>query len=113
MNELHLVTDADRIRLFANALNAERDHAPVLKLFVPGTGITWLISEADLDDPNHLFALCDLDLGHPELGFVSLDEIMEVRSRLGLPVERDQHFVATKSISEYAKEARARGRIVT
>lgn len=112
MSKNPLITDADRIRLFANALSPERDHAPVLKIFVPGSGITWLISECDPDQPNSLLALCDLACGYPELGFVSLDEIMEVRSKLGLPVERDQHFVATKSISEYAKEARNKGRIV-
>jgi hypothetical protein len=112
MNKLHLVTDADRIRLFANALSPERNHQPVLRIFLPGSGITWLISECDPDQPDSLFALCDLACGHPELGFVSLDEIMQVRSRLGLPVERDQHFIATKSISEYAREARIKGRIV-
>jgi len=30
-----LLTEEDRIRLFANALADERDHAPVVKLFTP------------------------------------------------------------------------------
>jgi hypothetical protein len=40
-------------------------------------------------------------------------EICELRGPLGLPVERDMHFVADKPISAYAEEARTHGRIVT
>lgn len=114
MSKNPLITDADRIRLFANALNAERDHFPVLKLSLVGTDATWLITEVDLDEePDRLFGLCDLGLGSPEMGFVSLDEIIAVGNRLGLPVERDLHFVADKPLSAYAEEARIKGRITT
>lgn len=112
MAEKDLLTVEDRIRLFANALADERDHFPVVKLFTPDAGATWLISECDLDEPDRLFGLCDLGLDHPELGYVSLAEIKEIRGRLGLPVERDLHFVADKPLSAYAEEARAAGRIV-
>ncbi|QQO18609.1 DUF2958 domain-containing protein [Bradyrhizobium diazoefficiens] len=114
MTSTELITDEDRIRLFANALADERNPAfPVLKLFTPDAGATWLISEVDPDDPDRLFGLCDLGVGAPELGYVSLAEIMEVRGCLGLPVERDIHFVADKPLSAYAEEARIKGRIVT
>lgn len=112
MVETDLIPTADRVRLFANALADERDHFPVLKLFTPDAGATWLISECDPDEPDRFFGLCDLGLNCPELGYVSLAEIMEVRGRLGLPVERDLHFVANKPLSAYAEEARARGRII-
>lgn len=52
-------------------------------------------------------------LGYPELGYVSLAELATVRGTLGLPVERDLHFVASKTISAYADEARTQGRIVS
>jgi hypothetical protein len=52
-------------------------------------------------------------MGCPELGYVSLAEISAVRGKLRLPVERDLHFEADKTISAYADEARARGHIVT
>lgn len=112
MAEKDLLTVEDRVRLFANALADERDHFPVVKLFTPDAGATWLLSECDPDEPDRLFGLCDLGLNCPELGYVSLAEIMEVRGRLGLPVERDVHFVANKPLSAYAEEARAKGRIV-
>jgi hypothetical protein len=54
----------------------------------------------------------DLGLGCPELGYVSLIELRTVRGNLGLPIERDLHFEANKPISDYADEARVRGRIV-
>jgi hypothetical protein len=107
-----LLTVADRVALLVNALHPDVDHPPVVKLFMPDGAATWLVNEVDPDDPDRLFGLCDLGLGCPELGYVSLAEINAVRGRLGLPVERDQHFVATKSLSVYADEARAAGRIV-
>jgi len=112
MVEIDLLTVEDRVKLLVNALADERDPFPVVKLFTPDAGATWLISEADPDEPDRLFGLCDLALGQPELGWVHLAEIKEVRGRLGLPVERDLHFTADKPISAYAAEARAKGRIV-
>ena len=52
-------------------------------------------------------------MGCPELGSVSLSEITALRGKLGLPVERDLHFEAEKSLSAYADEARLLGRIKT
>lgn len=112
MAERDLLTVEDRVRLFANALADERDHVPVVKLFTPDAGATWLLSECDPDEPDRLFGLCDLGQGFPELGYVSLVEILTVRGRLGLPVERDLHFVGDRPLSVYAEEARKQGRIV-
>jgi hypothetical protein len=47
----------------------------------------------------------------PEMGSVSLPEIGALRGSLGLPVERDLHFRATKTLTAYAEEARKHGRI--
>ncbi len=59
--------------------------------------------------PTLRFGLCDLGMGYPELGSVRISELESVRGRLGLPVERDLHFVTRKTLSEYADEARERG----
>jgi Protein of unknown function (DUF2958) len=88
------------------------DFKPVVKLFTPDAQGTWLLTELDPDGVL-AFGLCDLGLGCPELGYVSLIELSSVRGKLGLPVERDLHFVAGKTISAYAGEARTRGYIVT
>jgi hypothetical protein len=111
-----LIADEQFVQLLANgrqSLEQENfDPAPVVKLFTPDAGATWLLTEIDPDDHDHAFGLCDLGLGFPELGWVSLAEIAAVRGRLGLPVERDLHFQALKRLSVYAREARSTGRIV-
>ncbi|WP_398467068.1 DUF2958 domain-containing protein [Tardiphaga sp.] len=112
MLETSLLTIEDRVALLVNALAPERDHQPVVKLFTPDGSATWLLTECDADQPDVLFGLADLGFGCPELGFMSLSEILQVRGSLGLPVERDMHFVADKPLSAYAAEARIRGRIV-
>lgn len=62
----------------------EFDHFPVVKLFTPDAGATWLLSELAADGDT-AFGLCDLGLGCPELGYVSLTELRRLRGRLGLP----------------------------
>ena len=87
---------------------------PVVKLFTPDAQATWLLTEIyPGTDESIAYGLCDLGLGFPELGDVDLVEISEVRGPLGLPVERDEHFYADKSLREYWREAQAAGRIVT
>ena len=114
---MNLITEILRVQLLANGQqsldNDNFDPPPVVKLFTPDAGATWLLTEIDPDDHDHAFGLCDLGHGFPELGYVSLAELQSVRGRLGLPVERDLHFFATKAISAYAREARLSGRIVT
>ena len=66
----------------------------------------------DPGDPDRLFGLCDLGVGFPELGYVSLAELERLRGIMGLKVERDLYFTPTKSITAYADEARATRRIV-
>lgn len=87
----------------------ERDFEPVCKLFLPWTSGTWLLTE--MDDEYLAFGLADLGFGTPELGYISLDEIWDVKGPGGLRVERDIHFRATKPISAYATAARQDGRI--
>ncbi len=52
-------------------------------------------------------------MGFPELGYVSLRELSQLRGPTGLPVERDFWFRADKPLGEYAAEARSLGRVVT
>ena len=89
----------------------EIDFLPVVKLFTPDAACTWLLSEIDPDDPEIAFGLCDLGMGFPELGAVSLAELRALRGKLRLPVERDLHFQADKPLSAYADEARRLGHI--
>jgi hypothetical protein len=111
-----LITDEQRVLLLANGRESLEkpnfDPAPVVKLFTPDAGATWLLTKIDPDDHDHAFGLCDLGLGMPELGWVSLQELAAVRGRLGLPIERDLYFRAEKRLSAYARDARRAGQIV-
>lgn len=89
----------------------ERDFHPVVKLFTPDGAATWLLTEIDPEDEDIAFGLCDLGMGFPELGYVSLSELAALRGAIGLPVERDLYFVADKPLSAYAREASRLGHI--
>lgn len=108
-------------------LNTVESEVVRLKLFNPIGAATWLITSADaiVGDKviplsecqvikNHLvekstmqpvedvqaFGLCDLGMGFPELGYVSLRELAELRSML--PIERDLYF-GQRNLSEVTK----------
>lgn len=112
---MQLITELQRAEMLENGRRQAADEGfdpwPVVKLFTPDAGATWLLSELDPEDPDIAFGLCDLGLGSPELGSVRLSEIAEVRGALGLPVERDLYFRADRSLGAYAEAARVLGRI--
>ena len=117
---MKLLTNDIRERLISNGRQSrdriERgedppNFKPVVKLFTPDAGATWLLTELDPDDPDIAWGLCDLGLGCAELGTVRISEIEAVRGPLGLPVERDRFFEADRPISQYATEAQRHGRI--
>ncbi len=92
--------------------NGEQDFKPVVKLFTPWANATWLLTELSPDDHDIAFGLCDLGLGTPEIGYVSLAELRNLRGPGGLTVERDLSFKAEKTLQAYADDAHASGYIV-
>jgi hypothetical protein len=110
---MKLLTEAQHAQLLANGrrqqplrgTEREIDFRPVVKLFNPCGAATWLLTDLDPDDPDIAFGLCDLGMGFPELGSVRLSELASVKGPLGLGIERDLHFVAQKTLGEYAEEA--------
>jgi hypothetical protein len=112
----HVLLPAEfRDRLLANgahsAAGEDIDPIPVVKLFTPDANATWLLTELDPDNPTLAFGLCDLGLGSPELGYLSLVEIGNVRGPMGWPIERDEHYQETRSISALANLARRAGHL--
>lgn len=115
---MDLMPDDIRTQLLANgATPEETDHLPVVKYFDPCGAATWIITEllpaeSEGVEPDMLFGLCDLGMGSPELGYVSLAELRSVTGRLGLGIERDLYFKACYPLSVFAHAAHRRGRIV-
>lgn len=107
---MKLLTKEIEAKLRRNSRERPKDPKPVVKLFTPDAGATWLLTE--LDDDDVAFGLCDMGMGYPELGYVSLEEIKEIRGRFHLPVERDRWFRPNRTLSAYADAAREHQRIV-
>ena len=103
-----LLTDDLRERLLANGRDRGADHVPVVKFFNPlGEGV-WLATELDADGDT-LFGLADL--GYPELGSFSLDELTSITLPFGMGIERDILFTGAFPISVWAEAARKAGSI--
>ena len=68
----------------------------VCKFFNPMGAGTWLIAEGEEQATGDwlFFGYCDLGLGTPEWGYVSLSELESVKLPLGLGIERDIYFSA-------------------
>jgi len=115
-----LLTKAQRKQLLDNGRRQaavkgtpdEIDFEPVVKLFNPCGAATWLLTEIDPDDETVAWGLCDLGMGFPEFGTVSLTELAAFRGRLGLGIERDLHFKVRGPISAYIEAATKADRIV-
>ena len=106
-----LITQAEYKKLLANyeankGKEDTTDFKPVVKLFNSWGSQTWLISE--IDHKGIFFGVCDMGQGQPELGYSHLPQMYHV---LKQSLEKDRWFVASKTVSEYAKDARARGYI--
>ena len=84
------------------------DHPRVVKLFSIGGSATWLLSELNPFEPTIAYGLCDLGMGSPELGYVSLEELESIQHpSLPIPlVVRDEHFDAEYLMSVYVEVAR-------
>jgi hypothetical protein len=103
-----LMTAEHKLALLENGRKTKQDPDhdpfPVVKLFTPDGASIRLLSEIDPDDEDIAFGLCDLGLGEPELGTVSLSELERLRGPLGLPVARDTSFRAEYTIGTYADQ---------
>ena len=110
---MNLLASAERAKLLDNGRRqaavkgtpSEIDFEPVVKLFNPCGAGTWLLTEIDPDDETVAWGLCDLGMGFPEFGTVSLAELASYRGPLGLGIERDLHFKARGPISAYIEAA--------
>ena len=79
---------SDKVPTFRSDGKAASNMA-LVKLFDPTGSWTWYISEYD-PDTRTAFGL--VDGFERELGYFSMEELVNLRGRFGLPLERDLHF---------------------
>lgn len=108
-----LLTDAQQAQLLTHGRRRVDDPGfdpmPVAKLYTPDAGVVWLLAFAYPDDPGRLHALCDANTGFPQLVDIRLDELEAMRGPNGYRVAVDARFRATRTLSDYAARAHARG----
>ena len=117
---MKLLTDQQRAQLLANGQAARQaqqkgtdtDPRPVVKLYIPDGYGRWLLTEMDPLEFDRAYGLCDLGIGRPELGYVSLSELEDEARKLPYPVKPDPRFVADRPLSAYTAVAYARGLII-
>jgi len=107
---MNFFTEEQKAKLLHNGTweNRDQDYAPVVRLYMPGTRCVWLLSEIKQGEPEIAFGLCDL--GYPELGCVSIDELASINID-DITVQRDDAFTPEYPLSVYAKAARTHGQI--
>lgn len=113
---MELLTEAQKQKLMHNGApkNRDNDHASVVRLYIPGTLCSWLLSElVPSEEPDIAFGLCDLGMGFPELGSVSLDELEAVGRGRPFGVRCDEHFETEYPMSVYSLAARNAQEITT
>lgn len=95
-----LVTKAIRKSLptlYANEELSSTEIKVPLKLFNPVGRGTWYITELDADG-DEAFGYCDL--GFPELGYVSLNELKALTLPMGMKIERDRHWDGNTTLAQ-------------
>ncbi|MBO9357677.1 DUF2958 domain-containing protein [Bordetella petrii] len=108
-----LLTDAQQAQLLAYGQQRVDDPSfdpmPVVKLYTPDAGVVWLLAFAYPEDPARLHALCDANTGFPQLTDIRLDELEAMHGPNGYRVAVETDFKATRTLSDYAARAQARG----
>lgn len=112
-----LVTARELADLLTNARRShddpDNDPTPVVALRAPDGPQVWLLTEL-AGDGDTAYGLCDLGIGAPELGEVSLIWLDDFRGPLGMAIERMSPYAyhPCLGISALARIADAAGRIV-
>jgi hypothetical protein len=103
-----VLTASQYKELVKNFQYPAKDYPPVVKFFDPQGGSTWLLSELD-PETGMAFGLCDLGMGSPELGYVSLIDLVNHQFNHMLGIERDLWFNGDKPMSHYIDLAKEKG----
>jgi hypothetical protein len=89
------VRKADHMPTFAELPDEENFKGIIckIKLFDPTGSGTWYLASVDQDEDGNFIAYGVADLGHgPEAGDIWLNELVDHRGLMGLPIERDLYW---------------------
>lgn len=108
------LTDEQRRQMLANGVARARgedvDPYPVLKLYTPDAGASWVLTALDADG-DLAYGLIDVGTGFPELGLVSLGMLAGIKGPKGMPVTVEPGYRARKTLSAYVADAKRDGMV--
>ncbi len=108
------LTDEQRRQMLANgearARGEEIDPYPVLKLYTPDAGASWVLTALDADGDT-AYGLIDIGTGFTELGLVSLPMLAGIKGPRGLPVAIEPGYKPRKRLAAYVADAQRIGMI--
>ena len=108
------LTDELRDEMLANGAARARgddiDPYPVLKLYTPDAGASWVLTSLDADG-DAAYGLIDMGTGFTELGVVSLSMLAGIKGPRGVPVAVEPNYKARKTLSAYVADAQRDGMI--
>ena len=94
----------------ARSRGEETDPYPVVKVYTPDAGASWVLTALDADG-DLAYGLIDAGTGFPELGFVSLRMLAGIKGPKGMPVAVEPGYKARKTLSAYAADAQRDGAV--
>lgn len=105
--KFEILTEAVYKKLRSNSIASENsngkmiDHNVVVKIFTPDANATWYLTE--IQEDGLAFGIADLgNCDHPGYGYFHINDLRNIRGRLGLKVEVDRYFKG-KNLSSYLK----------
>ena len=108
------LNDQQRSEMLANGAARARgediDPYPVLKLYTPDAGASWVLTALDADGDT-AYGLIDIGAGFSELGTVSLSTPAGINEPNGLPVAIEPNYKARKTLSAYVADAQRDGMV--
>ncbi|MDH5188495.1 MAG: DUF2958 domain-containing protein [Rhodospirillaceae bacterium] len=78
--------------LYATDGNKEKDI--VIKYFTPDSSWTWYVFEGEKQENGDFLFFGLVEGFESEMGYFTLSELEAARGPLGLPIERDRHYMA-------------------